>query len=217
MRSYREQTKEENLSRRELEILSEIESAPEISQRDLAARAGIALGLTNLVLRNLVHKGYVRMSKTTWKRWLYSLTPDGFSHKIHLTVSYIRRVLDEYQGVRATLRQELEPLALNEESSVALYGSGEFAELVYLGLQELGIEELDVFDSNSRVGETFIRIPIQDVSMLQQQNYDRVLVASLVDVEQISAKLKQLGVSSDKLVTFFANGKRADGGPEAGK
>jgi predicted transcriptional regulator len=208
MRSNSEQTKQETTSMRELDILNQIEDDPEISQRDLSTRAGIALGLTNIVLKNLVQKGYIRMTRTTWKRWIYSLTPDGFTHKIHLTVSYIRRVLHDYQGIRETLMQELEPLALNAESTVALCGSGQFAELVYLGLQEIGIEELDIFESNGRVGEKFIRIPIQDLSTLQPSHYDRILVASLEEVEQTSAKLEKMGVSSDKLVVFFADGKR---------
>lgn len=208
MRSNREQTRQESTSRRELDILTQLEDAPEISQRDLATRAGIALGLTNLVLRTLVQKGYVRMSKTTWKRWLYSLTPDGFSHKIHLTVGYIRRVLDDYQGVRNTLRQELKPLALNEESSVALCGSGDFAELVYLGLKELGIEELDIFETDGRVGGKFLRIPIHDIATLRPGHYDRVLVASLVDVEKTATELKELGVTPEQLVTFFEDGRR---------
>jgi len=207
MRSPREQ---DGQQQRDLKMLSELESDPEITQRDLSARVGIALGLTNLLLRNLVQKGYVRATRTSWKRWLYSLTPDGFSHKIRLTVDYVHRVLDDYQGVRNTLRQRLAPLALNEESSVALCGSGDFAELVYLGLQELGIEELDIFETDGRVGEKFIRIPVQDISTLQPGKYDRILVASLVDVEKICAKLKELGVTSEKLVTFFADNRRKE-------
>src|SRR5260221_6116188 len=38
-------------------ILSEVEAGRGVSQRSLARSAGIALGLTNLVLRNLVRKG----------------------------------------------------------------------------------------------------------------------------------------------------------------
>ena len=105
---------------RELRLLEELEEAPEISQRDLSQRLGIALGLTNTMLRNLAKKGYIRASQAGWRRWLYAITPEGFSHKLRLTVSYVRRVLNDYGKVRDVLRQELAPLALHQESRVAL-------------------------------------------------------------------------------------------------
>jgi DNA-binding MarR family transcriptional regulator len=120
---------------RELRMLSEVHSTPGTTQRDLSRQIGIALGLTNVLLRNLVEKGYVRITQASWKRWMYALTPSGFSRKIQLTVAYVHRVLDHYQEVRQTLREELQTVHLNEESRVAIFGTGEFAELVYLGLR----------------------------------------------------------------------------------
>ena len=148
---------------RELQILSEVDSAPDATQRQLSQKVGIALGLTNALLRNLTKKGYIRVSKASWKRRLYTLTPEGFSHRIRLTVAYIHRFLDHYQKVRRTLREQLEPLVLHEESQVAIYGTEEFAELVYLGLRELGIEEIDVFASEVQAGHRFLGIPGRDI------------------------------------------------------
>ncbi len=194
-------------SYRELRLLSEVEVTSQASQRDLAKRVGIALGLTNVLLRNLAEKGYVRVTRSGWKRWLYALTPSGFSRKIHLTVAYIQRVLDHYHRVRQTLREELEPLALNEESRVAIYGTGEFAELVYLGLREVGIEEIDVFADAGRAGGKFLGILVRDPATLRPQDYDRVVVASLNHGGSEEADLLEQGVDADKLVTFFADGK----------
>jgi len=153
MRSQREQQDSvEPYTYRELQLLSRVDESPDATQRQLSMRLGIALGLTNVLLRNLVQKGYVRVIQATWKRRFYTLTPAGFSRRISLMVDYVRKVLDHYQSVRQTLREQLEPLALNEESRVAIYGTGEFAELIYLGLKELSIEEIDVFDLPSEAG-----------------------------------------------------------------
>ena len=196
---------------RELRILSEIESNPEVTQRHLSRRLGIALGLTNVVMRNLAQKGYIRATQAGWKRWLYALTPDGFSHKIRLTVAYIHRVLDHYQSVRQTLRDQLEPLALNEESRVAVYGTGEFAELVYLGLKELSIEEIDVFDFQSAEGRRFLGMPVRDLGSLQSEHYDRVMVAYLEPPSSALSELRDRGVTSEQLVQFFPDGKAKEG------
>lgn len=195
---------------RELQLLSEIEANPEVTQRQLSRRMGIALGLTNVLLRNLAQKGYVRATQAGWKRWLYAVTPDGFSHKFRLTVAYIHRVLDHYQNVRQTLREQLEPLALNQESRIAIYGTGEFAELVYLGLREIGIEEIDFYGSTEQDGRRFLGIPVRDIETLQAEDYDRIIVGSLGDPGTASRALRKRGTSSHQLVTFFPGGQVKD-------
>ena len=192
---------------RELRLLSEVDDSPEVTQRQLSQRIGIALGLTNLLLRNLVQKGYVRATQAGWKRWMYNLTPEGLRHKIRLTAAYIHRFLDHYQRVRQTLRQQLEPLALHAESRVAIYGTGEFAELIYLGLKELGIEEIDVFGEADEAGGRFLGMPIRHSASLQPGDYDRVVIAFLGSSDGLHAELQQRGVAEEKLVTFFTADK----------
>ena len=208
MRSKNEQQESsEPESYRELRLLTEVDDNPEVTQRVLSQRLGIALGLTNLVVRNLVQKGYIRATHAGWKRWFYNLTPEGFAHKLRLTVSYIHRVLDHYQRVRQTLRQQLEPLALHEESRIAMYGTGDFAELVYLGLKEYGIEEIDVFSTVEESHTRFLGMPVRDVATLQSAEYDRVILALLESSDGIYEDLQQRVARKEKLVTFFAGGK----------
>ncbi|MQF67766.1 winged helix-turn-helix transcriptional regulator [SAR202 cluster bacterium AD-802-F09_MRT_200m] len=196
---------------RELRILTEVEATPDITQRELATRVGIALGLTNVLLRNLAQKGYLRITQSGWKRWLYNLTPEGFSHKVRLTVAYIHRVLNDYQGVRQALREQLAPIALHEESRVAIYGTGEFAELVYLGLKEIRIEEIEVFGPAKSSGSSFLGMTVRDIDTLEPQDYDRVLVASLGNTDEILARLQKRGASPEKLITFFAEARVLEG------
>lgn len=191
----------------ELQVLSQVEVEPELSQRELAGRVGIALGLTNVLLRSLVQKGYVRATHSNWKRWLYALTPEGVSRKIRLTASYIQRVLGHYQTVRQTLREQLEPLALHKESRIAILGTEEFAELVYLGIREIGIEEISIFSSKCDADRIkFLGMAVQNVSQIQQEQFDSILIASLINSESERSSLDKLGMDSDKVITFFANG-----------
>jgi DNA-binding MarR family transcriptional regulator len=192
---------------RDLQLLSEVVDNPEVTQRQLSRKVGIALGLTNVLLRNLMQKGYIRVSHATWKRRLYTLTPEGFSHRIRLTVTYVYRVLDHYKKVRHTLGEQLEPLALNAESRVAIYGTGEFAELVYLGLRDIGIEEIDVFAQNSPATNKFLGMPVRDLSAMKPEEYDRVVVAILSGVDAVGTEFPELKGLPDKLVTFFRDGK----------
>lgn len=212
MRSGIEQDPIEPTSYKELKVLTEVEASSDITQRQLSQRAGIALGLTNALLRNLIKKGYIRSQQASWKRWVYALTPEGLSHKIRLTVAYVRRFLDHYQKVRQTLREQLEPLALHEESRVAIFGTGEFAELVFLGLKELGIDEIDVFSTDAALMHRFLGMPVRDINALRARDYDRVLIASLNQPPNDDlVRILDGDGDPDKLVTFFTEVRSGEG------
>ena len=213
MRSEDEQQNPINSSvYKELQLLTEVDETPVVTQRQLSIKVGIALGLTNVMLRNMVQKGYLRVSNATWKRRLYSLTPEGLAHKLRLTKGYINRVLDHYQNVRQTLRVQMEGMEVNEESRIAVYGTNEFAELVYLGLKELGIEDIDFYAGGNPEGRRFLGMPVRDASTIKPENYDRVVVAVLNGSEELDRKLFDLGVSPHKIVTFFnsLNGRQKE-------
>ena len=207
MRSSSEQQESiDGSSYHELQVLEELEKSADVSQRQLSQRVGIALGLTNTMVRNLVKKGYVRANQASWKRWVYALTPEGFTHKLRLTVAYIHRVMDHYRTVRQTLREDLAPLALHQESRVAIYGTGEFAELVYLGLREIGIEEIDMFAPGGGDGSKFLAMPVKDARSLRPDDYDRVLVAILNGPEELTMQLTGGRGDEGKIVVFFPGG-----------
>ncbi len=193
-------------------LLSEIEHAPETSQRHLALRLGLSVGMVNLLLRNLARKGYVRVTRAGWRRWLYAMTPSGASRKVQLLVGYVRRFLGDYQRVRGMLREQLAPLSLHAESRVAIYGTGELAELVYLSLRELAVEEVEVFDTRSSNGRKFLGLPVRDVSTLRPEDHDRVVIAVLPEASRGYEELRAAGVSPERLVTLFGERPRRDEG-----
>lgn len=190
---------------RELKVLTEVESCPELTQRDLSNRVGTALGLTNVLLRNLAQKGYIRVTAAGWKRCIYTLTPKGVSRKLQLTLNYVSRVLTQYHSIRRNLRNQLEPLDLNAESRIAIYGTGEFAELAYLGLKDYGIDEISIFGDINQTGQRFLGMPVRALKTLGPEHYDRVLIAIMDHSSEIWGEIKELGVQSDKIIVIFGD------------
>jgi len=186
-----------------LSLLTEVQQQPAATPRQLSVKLGIALGITNLLLQNLVEKGYISISNAGWSKFIYALTPDGVSRKINLTLGYVHRFLEHYSNVRQTLRDELAHESLNAEYCIAIYGNGEFAELVYLGLKELGIEEIEIFLSDVERGGKFLGMPIQHITDLRPDQYDRVVIATLGHAENQYQKLLNHGIGQGKLIRFF--------------
>jgi len=195
-------------SYRELQVLNEVEKTPDLSQREISKKVGVALGLTNLIIRDLTRRGYIRATRANWKRWIYTLTPDGISHKIQLTLSYVHRVLDDYGKVRLLLNDHLEGLGLNQESRVAILGTTEFASLIYLGLKEMGIDEIDFFSERTQEKPRFLGTAVFEISALNCDRYDRVILASSEHQVAGEAAIKRVGAGPNKLVALFSdNGK----------
>jgi len=96
-------------------ILKELQSNPDLSQRELARRLGISLGKTNFCLKALIEKGLIKAGN--FKRsddkakYLYLLTPKGIEDKALLTHHFLQRKLQEHEALTLeieSLRQEVE-------------------------------------------------------------------------------------------------------------
>ena len=130
---------EKNLER-DLEILTAIGEGHPLTQRDLAERLGVALGLTNLYLKRLARKGFIKITDfprkpAARKRLRYLLTPQGISEKTRLTYEHVAYSPSLYRRARQTLRESLSLLPEGGMKRIALYGTGEAAELAYLTLK----------------------------------------------------------------------------------
>src|SRR5436853_4537686 len=87
---------------RDLEILTAIGEGEPLTQRALAERMGVALGLTNLYLKRLATKGYIKIADfgkkpAARKRLRYLLTAKGLAEKTRLTYEYINRSVTQYR------------------------------------------------------------------------------------------------------------------------
>src|SRR5215813_14909457 len=106
----------ERQAERDLEILTAIGEGRPLSQRALAQRLGVALGLTNLLLKRLARKGSIKIVEfpkkpAARKRLRYLLTPKGIAEKSRLTYEHMSYALNLYRRTRETLRQTLAELA----------------------------------------------------------------------------------------------------------
>ncbi|MBU4208797.1 MAG: winged helix-turn-helix transcriptional regulator, partial [Proteobacteria bacterium] len=75
---------------RTLKLLEEIEENHVQSQRELAKKLDISLGLVNSFIKRLAHKGFFKITTIPKNRVKYILTPEGVVEKTRLTYKYIQ-------------------------------------------------------------------------------------------------------------------------------
>lgn len=186
---------------RDLEILAELARSERVTQRGLAARLGIALGLTNLYLKRLARKGCIKITSIPPRRVRYLLTAKGMAEKTRLTYQYMDYSRRLYRETRLALRQTLRPLVEGGRSRVALYGTEEAAELAFLTLRELGLEVAAVF-SEERAGTTFLGLPVRPLGDLAPEAGTLVVVASFTPAHDVVARLRARGLAAAQIVTL---------------
>jgi DNA-binding MarR family transcriptional regulator len=184
--------------RRNLLALEAIAEDAQITQRSLSAKLGMALGLTNIYLRRLVRKGYVKCVNVQSNRLRYLLTPAGIAEKTRLTYEFMEYSLFLYGQVRQHLRAVLEPAVRENRRRVAIYGNGEAAELAYLSIAELGLELVAVFKDEG--DGRFLGRSILPIKDHRDVSFDLLLVASLDRSPQLIEQLTGLGIARERLV-----------------
>src|SRR2546425_12016586 len=117
--------------KRDLQLLSEVERDAGVTQRSPAKKLGVALGLTNLYLRRLARKGYIKITTIPLHRIKYLLSPRGMAEKSRLTYLYMQYSLSYYRDMRQRLKVVLTGLASAGAKRVVICGTGELAELAY--------------------------------------------------------------------------------------
>lgn len=184
-------------SRRDLQLLEALEQESSITQRTLATRLGIALGLTNLYLKRLIRKGYVKCVTVSPNRLIYSLTPRGMARKARLTYEFMRYSLDFYRDARQHLRRSLAQ-SVAQQHRVAIYGTGDAAELVFLLLRNMGLELVGVFGPEA--DGQFLGFPVAGIRDHATVSYDVLIVAVLERPAGTAKLLRQAGVPDQKVL-----------------
>lgn len=179
-------------------VLEAIGRNDRTTQRSLASHLGIALGLTNLYLKRLVRKGYIKCVSIPSNRVRYLITPKGIAEKTRLTYEFMDYSLQVYRQGRNHLRTILSPYAAHGEARIAIYGTGEAAELSYLCLRELMLDPVLVLDDVG--GGKFFGLPVAAVDGHASDAYDHVIVASMDCTDAKIRRLLDCGVPASKLL-----------------
>lgn len=186
---------------RTLKLLEEIEHNHAPSQRDLAKKLNISLGLVNAFVKRLAHKGYFKISTIPKNRVMYILTPKGMAEKTRLTYDYIHFSFQFYRKARAKLKEILMKLEEEGDDSVIFYGAGELAEIGFISLQETNIRLIAVLDEQG-AGDPFLGFTLEDPEAIRKYAFDKVIIT---EMETTSRKLNALlsrGIPRQKIVVL---------------
>jgi DNA-binding MarR family transcriptional regulator len=130
----------ESFSERDLQILEHIESNPDATQSTLAEYLGVAVGTVNFVIRRMIERGYIRVTRLERKRLRYIPTPQGIALRAKLAVISIEYSMKLYRETRVEAKRLVNKVRQKGFDKIIVRGEDELADVVRLTCIEQGLE-----------------------------------------------------------------------------
>jgi len=188
----------DNNEYRSLLLLDEISRDERLTQRELSKKLGLALGLVNSYLKNLVSRGYITVSTIPRKRYSYYLTPRGLAEKTRLTYRHLHNFTNLYKVARKDFQRLFESLEGTGSKKIVFCGVDETAEIAYLSLMERNLTLAGVIDEK-RSG-SFFSFPIKAIEDISSLEYDVVVITSFRSGNAMKERLRHAGVKNGRIL-----------------
>ena len=142
-------TKSDREERLVLELLDAVGKRSNVSQRHLASNMGIALGLANSYLKRCIRKGFIKISEAPANRYIYYLTPKGFTEKSRLTAKYLSSSFAFYRKAGDSCIDVFLRCESQAWRRILLYGISDLAEIATLRSRERDLRIVGILDPHT--------------------------------------------------------------------
>ena len=186
--------KEESLT---LEILEAIDESSDVTQRRLARRMNVALGLANSYLKRCVRKGLIKIHEAPANRYLYYLTPKGFAEKSRLTAQYFSISFSFYRKAGDSCREVFAECERRQWRRVLVCGVSDLAEIASLRALEQQVDIVGIYDPNS--AQSVLLGKRVERSLSDCAPFDVCLITDLSDPQAAYEQLVQ-DVAAERIV-----------------
>lgn len=134
----------DTLNEREFELVNIVGAKIGSNQRDLSRHMDLSLGMTNMLIRRLITKGYIRIKQLNKRKVEYILTPRGLSEKMRKSVKYTLKTINSIGLIKNRLHKILSELYAKGERKFAIFGRSDLALLVEIVLKEVCVNGHEV-------------------------------------------------------------------------
>lgn len=130
----------EQAKTKEDEIIVRIARRPDVTQRQLASETGISLGMTNIILKRLARRGYLKMKRLNRRNIEYVLTAEGFARYSRKSYNYLLGTISSVRNLRQRIKDIVRKKAQEGAPGFVIEEDGDLADIAELALRELAAE-----------------------------------------------------------------------------
>lgn len=189
-----------------LEVLQTIDSEHHLTQRSMSTKLGIALGMANTYLKRCVDKGLIKIQHAPRNRYMYYLTPKGFTEKARLTGQYLKHSFNFYRKAKNEYMQIINSSKKIGLTKIVLSDVSELAEIFIMSSYETSIQIVGIL-GNTKKKYFGIKV-IKNLSDIK--SYDVVVMTTMQEFEkrhtEILLHCKKEQILIPKILNNFKKG-----------
>jgi len=130
------------IGEKEFKVINEVRRGSVITQREISQKTGFSLGLTNILLKKLIQKGYIKITKPNRRSLQYFLTPRGIAEVAERSYQYFFRTIRSLKEIRTKIQTLLLEEYKKGRRNFVVLGDGELADLTEIALRDLGKKDI---------------------------------------------------------------------------
>ncbi|MFN3551229.1 MAG: winged helix-turn-helix transcriptional regulator [Endomicrobiia bacterium] len=127
----------QQLTEKEINIISQIYQNPQVDQRTIAQNVGLSLGLTNLIIKKLIKTGYIKIKQLNKRKVQYILTAKGFAEKTKKSYNYILKTVNLFKTINSNIQQLILKYLNKGIKKFIILGKSELAQIVENSFKQL--------------------------------------------------------------------------------
>lgn len=192
----------EVLDEREFELINIIGAEIGANQRRLSHLMDLSLGMTNMLIRRLIAKGFIRIEQLNKGKVQYLLTPQGFAEKMHKSIKYTLKTINSIGLIKSRVKEILLGLYQNGVRDFYIIGRHDLSMLL-----EMVVKEIDWKDCSFHVLAEVPPSAVKGLLLICAENIKQELLVlhSYIDLIQEIAKTTPEAVTSGQNVSTAGN------------
>ena len=124
-----------------LQVISEtLKEDPQASQRTLAKKANMSLGMMNAILGRFVERGWIMLTNVNGRKLAYAVTPDGISELAKRGKAFALRTFKLANVYSETFCKKFMEAKAAGKTKVLLYGDSYIKFIIKYACNEAGMD-----------------------------------------------------------------------------
>jgi len=131
-------TAEQSVDEKNYRVLEVLSTYPSLSQRHIAEKTQLSLGLVNIIIKRMVKTGTLKMTNLKGRKMGYVLTSKALTEKTERAFTYFSRTIQVFFRYQQRCDVLIDHLLHAGFHEFAILGKNEVSSLVYLSLKKAG-------------------------------------------------------------------------------
>jgi DNA-binding MarR family transcriptional regulator len=141
----------------EINILEVLSSESNVSQREIAKKTNMSLGMVNTLIKKCVKKGFIKVENLSSRNVRYILTPKGIEEKARKTLEYVSKSYRAIQIINTYIKEVTQEQISKEKKIIVLGSNGEMKEIIVQTLKDMEVE-FEVLEKVEEIKDVYNKV-----------------------------------------------------------